>query len=70
MCKHAVFSRYNRDYTIVLRIQVPKGRIAVDKYAVTLAGGGSKGIYQIGAWKALKELGIEYGMLPAPQSVQ
>jgi len=32
----------------------------VDKYAVTLAGGGSKGIYQIGAWKALKELGNEY----------
>lgn len=30
------------------------------KYAVTLAGGGSKGIYQIGAWKALSELGIEY----------
>jgi len=32
----------------------------MDKYAVTLAGGGSKGIYQIGAWRALKELGIEY----------
>lgn len=32
----------------------------MEKYAVTLAGGGSKGIYQIGAWRALKELGIEY----------
>ena len=32
----------------------------MEKYAVALAGGGSKGIYQIGAWKALKELGIEY----------
>jgi NTE family protein len=32
----------------------------MDKYAITLAGGGSKGIYEIGAWKALKELGIEY----------
>lgn len=32
----------------------------MDKYAVSLAGGGSKGIYQIGAWKALKELGLEY----------
>jgi len=32
----------------------------MEKYAVTLAGGGSKGIYQIGAWKALDELGIEF----------
>jgi NTE family protein len=32
----------------------------MEKFAITLAGGGSKGIYQIGAWKALKELGIEY----------
>ena len=32
----------------------------MDKYAIALAGGGSKGIYQIGAWKALKELGIEF----------
>jgi len=30
------------------------------KYAVALAGGGSKSIYQIGAWKALDELGIEF----------
>jgi len=30
------------------------------KYAVALAGGGSKGIYQIGAWKALIEMGIEF----------
>ena len=33
------------------------------KYAVALAGGGSKGIYQIGAWKALDELGIEFEAL-------
>ena len=32
----------------------------MEKYAIALAGGGSKGIYQIGAWKALDELGIEY----------
>ena len=32
----------------------------MEKYAVALAGGGSKGIYQVGAWKALKELGIEF----------
>ncbi|MDA3941310.1 MAG: patatin-like phospholipase family protein [Spirochaetia bacterium] len=30
-----------------------------DKYALVLAGGGAKGTYQIGAWKALNELGIE-----------
>jgi len=32
----------------------------MSKYAVALACGGSKGIYQIGAWKALDELGIEF----------
>ena len=32
----------------------------MEKYAVALGGGGSKGIYQVGAWKALDELGIEY----------
>jgi NTE family protein len=32
----------------------------MEKYAAALAGGGSKGIYQIGAWKALLELGIEF----------
>lgn len=32
----------------------------MEKYAVALAGGGSKGIYQIGAWKALAELGIVF----------
>ncbi|MBN2559005.1 MAG: patatin-like phospholipase family protein [Clostridia bacterium] len=29
------------------------------KYALALAGGGTKGSYQIGVWKALRELGIE-----------
>lgn len=29
------------------------------KYAVALAGGGTKGSYQVGVWKALRELGIE-----------
>lgn len=37
-----------------------KERRSMEKYAVALAGGGSKGIYQVGAWKALKELGIEF----------
>lgn len=31
-----------------------------DKYALVLAGGGAKGSYQIGAWKAFKELKIEF----------
>jgi len=31
-----------------------------DKYALVLAGGGAKGAYQIGAWKAFEELGIEF----------
>ena len=30
------------------------------KLAVVLAGGGSRGAYQIGVWKALRELGVEY----------
>ncbi|HPQ47119.1 MAG TPA: patatin-like phospholipase family protein [Clostridia bacterium] len=29
------------------------------KYAIALAGGGTKGSYQIGVWKALRELGVE-----------
>ncbi len=30
-------------------------------YGLVLEGGGAKGSYQIGAYKALKELGIEIG---------
>lgn len=30
------------------------------KYGLVLAGGGAKGIYQLGAWKAMRELGIEF----------
>ncbi|MDC7125167.1 MAG: patatin-like phospholipase family protein [Spirochaetales bacterium] len=29
-------------------------------YALVLSGGGAKGAYEIGAWKALKELGIKF----------
>ena len=29
-------------------------------YALALEGGGAKGAYQIGAWKALKEAGIRF----------
>ncbi len=30
-------------------------------YGISLEGGGGKGAYQVGAWKALKELNIDYG---------
>ena len=36
-----------------------KGGNQMKKTAVVLAGGGSRGAYQIGAWKAMRELGID-----------
>ena len=33
------------------------------KTGIALAGGGSKGAYQIGVWKALRELGIDYDIV-------
>lgn len=30
------------------------------RYGLVLAGGGAKGVYQIGAWRALRELGIRF----------
>ena len=32
----------------------------MNKTAIVLAGGGSRGAYQIGVWKALREMGIDY----------
>lgn len=32
----------------------------MNKYGLILAGGGAKGIYQLGAWKAMREMGIEF----------
>lgn len=32
----------------------------MEKYGLVLAGGGGKGAYQLGAWKAMRELGIEF----------
>jgi NTE family protein len=29
-------------------------------YGIVLEGGGARGAYQVGAWKALRELGIDY----------
>ena len=33
------------------------------KTAVVLAGGGSRGAYQIGVWRAMKELGISWDIV-------
>ena len=35
----------------------------MSKTAVVLAGGGSRGAYQVGVWKALRELNIEYQLV-------
>lgn len=32
----------------------------MDRYGLVLAGGGGKGAYQMGAWKALREMGITF----------
>lgn len=32
----------------------------MNKYGLVLAGGGAKGAYQLGAWKAMQEIGIEF----------
>jgi len=32
---------------------------------LVLEGGGARGAYQIGAWKALRDLGMEINALPA-----
>ena len=33
------------------------------KRAIVLGGGGSRGSYQLGAWQALNELGVDYQMV-------
>lgn len=33
------------------------------KYGLVLAGGGAKGAYQLGAWQAMKELGIKFSVV-------
>ena len=35
----------------------------MNSYGIVLAGGGAKGAYQIGAWKALKEMGITFNAI-------
>ena len=37
------------------------------KQAIALAGGGTKGAYQVGAWKAMRELGCLLYTSPSPR---
>lgn len=39
-----------------MKLQLDPGR----PYAIALEGGGAKGAYQIGAWRALREVGIRF----------
>ena len=32
------------------------------EYGIVLEGGGAKGAYQVGAWRALREAGCLYGL--------
>lgn len=32
----------------------------MEKYGLVLAGGGAKGAYQLGAWRAMREVGVEF----------
>ena len=33
------------------------------KRAIVLSGGGAKGAYQVGVWRALRKLGIKYSIV-------
>lgn len=33
------------------------------EYGLVLAGGGAKGVYQLGAWKAMRELGVKFSVV-------
>lgn len=35
----------------------------MEKYGLVLAGGGAKGVYQLGAWKAMREIGIKFSAI-------
>ena len=35
----------------------------MSKTAIVLAGGGSRGAYQLGVWKALREMGVDYQLV-------
>lgn len=35
----------------------------LEKYGLVLAGGGAKGVYQLGAWKAMREIGVRFSVI-------
>ncbi len=35
----------------------------MEKYGLVLAGGGAKGVYQLGAWQAMREIGVEFSVV-------
>ena len=39
------------------------------KQAIALAGGGTKGAYQVGAWKAMRELGVPFDIVTGTSRV-
>ena len=39
------------------------GGIVLNSYGLVLAGGGAKGAYQLGAWKAMREIGIRFSVV-------
>ena len=42
----------------------------MSKTALVLAGGGSRGSYELGVWQALRELDIDIHIVPERPSVQ
>ena len=45
------------------KIELIKGDEGLKEYGLVLAGGGAKGMYQLGAWKAMRELGIKFSVV-------
>lgn len=35
----------------------------MEKYGLVLAGGGAKGVYELGAWKAMREIGVRFSAI-------
>ena len=42
----------------------------MSKTAIVLAGGGSRGAYQLGVWKALREMGVDYQLVTGTSVAQ
>lgn len=52
---------YSKYFEISANLQnYTQRRNSMNSYGLVLAGGGGKGAYQIGAWKALREMGVTF----------